>query len=111
MPIGGALWAFLAALRKGVPAESPEPLVESFIPFRCVLRDGSTIEVRSPEVVLPGRHLAVVGLLDADVTNTFFDRWTTTWYLHVTRIEFLTPRAPPFAPPPGPAESPAPSAT
>ncbi|MBY0232632.1 MAG: hypothetical protein K2W96_25405 [Gemmataceae bacterium] len=74
-----------------------------FVPFRLITSDGREIEVRSPEVVLPGRRLAVIGLLDADATDTFFDRWTTIWYMHVTRAEFLAPGAPPFSATP-PAE-------
>jgi hypothetical protein len=80
-----------------------------FIPFRMFMSDGSVVEVRSREVVLPGRHLAVIGLLDPDAEDTLFDRWTVVWYRHVTRVEMLGPGAPPFSAPPGPAESPAPA--
>jgi hypothetical protein len=82
-----------------------------FVPFRFVLSDGGTVEVRSPEVVITGRQFAVVGLLDPKATDTLVDRWTTVWYMHVTRVEFLTTGAPPFFPPPGPAGSPAPAST
>jgi hypothetical protein len=81
-----------------------------FVPFRLVQSDGGAVDVRSPEVVLVGRHFAVVGLLDLDATDTLIDRWVTIWYMHVTRAEQLSPGQPPFtAPPPGPAESPTPS--
>ena len=40
-----------------------------FAPFRFVLSDGGTVEVKSPEFVLPGRQFAVVGLPDPRVGN------------------------------------------
>ena len=80
-----------------------------FVPFRLVLSDGGTVEVRSPEFVLPGRQLAVIGLPDPAAADTLIDRWTTVWYMHVTRVEQTQPGAPPFTSPPDPAESPTPS--
>jgi hypothetical protein len=80
-----------------------------FVPFRLVLSDGEAVEVRSREVVIPGRRFAVIGLLDPDATDTLIDRWTTVWYMHVTRAEHLLAGQPPFTRPPGPAESPTPS--
>jgi len=82
-----------------------------FVPFRFVLSDGGAVEVRSPEIVIIGKQFAVVGLLDPKATDTFVERWTTIWYMHVTRVEFLSAGAPPFGTPSGPAESPAPSST
>jgi hypothetical protein len=82
-----------------------------FVPFRLILSDGGSVEVRSPEVVSVGRRFAVVGLLDPNATDTLFDRWTVAWYMHVTRAEFLGTGHPPFTPPPGPAESPSPVST
>ena len=80
-----------------------------FVPFRLMLSDGGTVDVRTPEVVFAGRHLAVIGLLDPGATDTLFDRFTIVSYLHVSRVEQLSPGAPPFAPPAGPSESPSPA--
>ncbi len=81
-----------------------------FAPFRFVLSDGGTVDVKSPEFVLPGRQFAVVGLPDPRASETFIDWWITVWYMHITRVEQLQPGAPPFfTAPPGPAESPTPS--
>jgi hypothetical protein len=80
-----------------------------FVPFRLVLSDGGTVEVKSPEVVLLGKQFAVVGMLDPNARDTLINRWTTVFYLHVSRAEQLTPGAPPLVPPQGPAESPTPS--
>ena len=82
-----------------------------FVPFRLHLSEGNPVEVRSQEVVLPGRRFAVIGLLDPDATDTAFDRWAVIWYMHVTRVEMLGAGPPPLSPPSGPAESPAPSPT
>jgi hypothetical protein len=82
-----------------------------FVPFRLVLSDGGLVEVKSPELVMLGRRFAVVGILEPETRDSLIDRWTTVWYLHVTRAEQISPGAPPFAAPPGPAESPAPSPT
>ena len=80
-----------------------------FVPFRFVLSDGGSIEVKSRELVMPGKQFVVVGLLDPNATETLIDRWTTIWYMHVTRVEMLSPGAPPLTPPQGPAESPTPA--
>jgi hypothetical protein len=80
-----------------------------FAPFRFVMSDGGTVEVRSPEFIMLGRQFAVVGLPDPAAAETFIDRWTTIWYMHVTRVEQLHPGAPPFTTPAGPADSSTPS--
>src|SRR5437016_309254 len=40
--------------------------VRPFVPFRLIQSDGSAIEVRGPEVLIVGRHFAVIGLLDPE---------------------------------------------
>lgn len=81
-----------------------------FVPFRLLRSDGGSVEVRSSEVALPARQLAVIGLLDPDATDTTFDRFTILWYMHVTGVEMLGPGPAPFSsPPPGPSGSPAPA--
>jgi hypothetical protein len=80
-----------------------------FVPFRLWVSDGGNVDVHSAELVLAGRHFALIALLDPDATDTSFDRYTTVWYLHVTRHEMLGIGSPPFASPPGPAETPSPT--
>lgn len=82
---------------------------QPFVPFRFVLSDGGTVEVKSRELVTVGRHWALVGILDPEARDTFADRWAIVWHLHVTRVEQLNAGAPPLISPPGPAESPTPS--
>ncbi len=80
-----------------------------FVPFRLWLSDGGFVDVRSPEVVMPGKRFALVGLLDADANDTAFDRYATVWYLHVARHEMLKPGTAPFSAPPGQSETPIPA--
>ncbi len=70
-----------------------------FAPFRLWLSDGGHLDVRSPELVFPGRRYAIVGLLDPNAAEQPYDRHATVWYMHVTRYEVLTPGASPFTPP------------
>jgi len=78
-----------------------------FTPFRLHMSDGGVIDVVSRELVLPGRRMAVIGLLDPGQSDSYYDRWTTASYMHVTRHEMLPPGAAPFAaPPPGEVPSP-----
>jgi hypothetical protein len=82
-----------------------------FVPFRLLLSDGGTVDVPSPEMVLPGRNFAVIGILEPERSQRLAQRWTTIWYLHVARTEMLNPGAPPFTAPPADSGSPAPAAT
>lgn len=86
-------------------------LVEArpFVPFRLWLSDGGHIDVRSPELVFPGRRYAIIGLLEPNANAEPFDRHSVIWYLHIARCEALTPGVPPFASPgQPPSGSPAP---
>ena len=64
-----------------------------FVPFRIWLSDGGHVDVLSREVVIVGRQFAVIGLLDPNTTGIAVDRYTTVWYLHITRHEMLAPGA------------------
>lgn len=81
-----------------------------FVPIRLWMSDGGHVNVRSPELVLPGRRYAIVGLLDPNALDEGYDRHAVVWYMHVTRHEALVPGAPPFAAPgEPPSESPSPA--
>jgi hypothetical protein len=77
--------------------------------FRLFLSDGASVDVRSREQVVALRYYAVVALLDPESTDTVYDRHLMVWYMHITRVEMLTPGAPPGAPPQGPSPTPSPS--
>jgi hypothetical protein len=49
--------------------------------------------------------------LDPGQNDTEFDRWTTAWYMHVTRVEMIHPGRPPFTAQPPASESPSSSPT
>jgi hypothetical protein len=70
-----------------------------FTPFRLWLSDGGHIDVRSPELVFPGRRYVIIGLLDPNAIDSSFDRHVTVSYLHITRHEELIPGASPSTPP------------
>src|SRR5882672_4822592 len=80
-----------------------------FTPFRLYMSDGSTVTIPSRELVFPGRRLAVIGILDPEHPDEGYDRWTTAYYMHVTRHELLNPSAMPFAAPPNGSGSPSPT--
>ncbi len=82
-----------------------------FTPFRLYMSDGSKVMIPSRELVFPGRRMAVIGILDPTESDTLYDRWTTVYYMHVTRHELLNPSTMPFAaPPPNDNEVPSPAA-
>ncbi len=70
-----------------------------FVPFRLWFSDGNHVDIRSQEIVLPGRRYAIVALLDPDAADKSFDRYATVWYMHVTRHEALASGASPFTSP------------
>jgi hypothetical protein len=80
-----------------------------FVPFRLWLTDGVYVDVPTTEVVMAGRHWVVVGLLDPKANDDVPTRWTTVWYLHVSRVEMLAPGAPPFSQPPDNGNLPSPA--
>jgi hypothetical protein len=67
--------------------------IRPFAPFRLFLTDGTTFDVRHPELFMLGRRSAVVGLA-AEPDQKHYDRWTTIDLLHVMRTEPLTASAP-----------------
>jgi hypothetical protein len=79
-----------------------------FVPFRLHTSDGSHVDVLSQELVIPGRNFAVVGILEPALSQRLANRWTTVWYMHVTRTEMLNPGSPPFASPQPNTEAPTP---
>lgn len=78
-----------------------------FVPFRLWSSDGGYVDVPTSEVVPVGKQFACIGLLDSGSTDAAADRWTTIWYLHVSRVEMRNRGQPPFASPPGPETPPA----
>lgn len=79
-----------------------------FVPFRLILTDGGSVDIRHREFAMPFRRFVIVGIPDAQADGADLDRYVTVFYMHISRVEMLSPGAPPFteappSPPPGPA--------
>jgi hypothetical protein len=59
-----------------------------FQPFRLFVSDGSSYDVRHPELLMLGLRSVVVGLT-ADPNQDMYERFATVDLVHVTRIEPL----------------------
>lgn len=64
-----------------------------FEPFRLHLTDGSTFDIRHPEMILIARRTVAVGL-PASAGSTEADRITTISILHIVRAEPIEAPAP-----------------
>jgi hypothetical protein len=73
---------------------------QPFSPFRIYLTDGTTFDVRHPELFMLGRRSVVVGVAAAP-DQKYYDRSTMIDLLHVMRAELLQPAAQANGPPPG----------
>ncbi|HWG41451.1 MAG TPA: hypothetical protein VN688_01605 [Gemmataceae bacterium] len=64
-----------------------------FKPFRLYLTDGSTYEVRHPELIMLGRRYLVLGIA-ADPSQTVFDQSVDIDLFHIVRMDYVeTPAA------------------
>lgn len=75
---------------------------QPFEPFRLVLTDGATYDIRHPDLLWVGQRLAYVGLT-GEPGQTFFERSVKVDLLHVTQLIPLAAAASP--PKNGPAAS------
>lgn len=67
--------------------------IRPFAPFRLFLTDGTTFDVRHPELFMLGKRSVVVGFA-AQPDQKHYDRWTTVDLLHIMRTEPLSATAP-----------------
>ena len=75
------------------PEELREVLRQQpFQPFRLVMTDGKTYDVRHPDLMMVGRRSAMVGLT-GQPGRTYYERAVQVDLLHVIRLEPLE-RAP-----------------
>ena len=63
---------------------APEELASAvrrrpFVPFRLTLTEGSVYEVRHPELCMPGRRSAVLGLTAPDASDTVPTMLARSW--------------------------------
>jgi hypothetical protein len=62
-----------------------------FEPFRIVLTEGSAYDIRHPDLVMPGRRSAIIGLPRPDDPERLYERYVTVDLLHIVRMEALEP--------------------
>ena len=79
----------------------PDDLLEflrrrPFEPFRLNLSDGTTYDVRHPEMMMVGRSRALIGIAAAEQPFVF-DKVDSVALLHITRLEPLPPQAEPIS--------------
>ena len=65
-----------------------------FAPFRLTLTEGSTYDIRHPELCMAGRRSAVIGLAAPGDPDLLFERSVTVDLLHVVKLEPLEAAAP-----------------
>jgi hypothetical protein len=63
---------------------------QPFGPFRIVLTDSMTYDIRHPDLLLVGMRTATVGLTGG-TGQTFYERTVKVDLLHIIRIEPLEP--------------------
>jgi hypothetical protein len=71
-----------------------------YTPFRLFVSDGSSYDVRHPELCVPGRRSAFLGFPTTETAEPLFDRFAIVDLAHITRLEPLAP-----APAPGNGQS------
>ena len=60
---------------------------QPFVPFRMTLTEGSTYEVRRPELCMVGRRSAIIGITSRDDPDRLFDRSVTLDLRHVVKLD------------------------
>lgn len=63
---------------------------EPFEPFRLVMTDGATFDIRHPDLLMVGLRTATVGLTGQAGQN-YYERTVKVDLLHVVRVEPLEP--------------------
>ncbi len=70
----------------------PEELLQKlqtrpFEPFRIYLTDGTSYDIRHPELVMVGRRAAIVGVTERERRLPLYDRHTKVALVHIVRLE------------------------
>jgi hypothetical protein len=67
---------------------------QPFVPFRMTLSEGSTYEIRHPELCMVGRRSAVIGVIKRDRPDRLFDWSVDVDLLHIVKLEPIEPAFP-----------------
>jgi hypothetical protein len=62
---------------------------QPFVPFRLTLTEGSSYEVRHPEMCMPGRRSVILGFPAPGDPDLLYDRSITVDLLHIVKLEPL----------------------
>lgn len=65
-----------------------------FIPFRILLTNGESLEVRHPELCMTGTRSAVIGLLSPSQSQPIYETYSVVDLLHIVRLEPIRQAAP-----------------
>ena len=60
--------------------------IRPFVPFRVLLTNGESLEVRHPELCMPGARSVVIGLSSPSQTQPIYDTATIVDLLHIVRL-------------------------
>ena len=60
-----------------------------FVPFRLTLAEGSTYEIRHPELCVPGRRSLFIGIPAPGDRELVYDRYVIADLFHVVKLEPL----------------------
>jgi hypothetical protein len=67
-----------------------------FAPFRITLTEGSSYDIRHPELCMAGRRSAIIGITAPNDPERLFERSVTVDLLHIVKLEPIeapSPRA------------------
>jgi len=62
---------------------------QPFVPFRITLTEGSTYDIRHPELCMAGRRSAIIGIVSPNDPDRLFERSVTVDLLHVVQLESI----------------------
>jgi hypothetical protein len=72
-----------------VPEELRQTLRQQpFVPFRLILTDGVGYDIRHPDLMMVGKHSAMVGFT-SNPGQTFYERSVKVDLAHISRLEPL----------------------
>jgi hypothetical protein len=64
---------------------------QPFQPFRVHVTDGSSYDVRHPELCMAGARSVLIGLPAAGSAEPVYDRYVNIDLVHITRLEPVQP--------------------
>ncbi len=67
---------------------------QPFQPFRVHISDGSSYEVRHPELCMPGARSVLIGMPAVGIPELAYERYVDIALAHITRLEPLPPGVP-----------------